>query len=101
MRIEHLPLEHVAHPKVCLRHESDVLSLRIHDHVFVGLLKAHHDVHELQLPSHNYSGVGKDAGGRMLLIEYAIRIFRDVDWGEKVVCFGIRIMQGVGYCING
>lgn len=55
MRAKHLPSHHVTHSELSLRHEADMVSLRIHDDIFVRLLKPQHNIHELQLPRHHYS----------------------------------------------
>ena len=78
--IEHLPFEHASHPQILLRHKSNMLSLRIHDHVFVRLLESHHHIHELELSCHHYGGVCQYAGGGVFLVKHAIWVFRDVDW---------------------
>ena len=89
---EHLSLEHVAHPQVLLGHEAYMLPMRVHDHVFVGLLEPDHDVHELQLSRHHDSRVLEDICSWVALIKDAIRILGDVDWREQVVVLWIGIM---------
>lgn len=88
---EHLPSHRVSHPQFPLCHKSDVITVRIHDDIFVRLLKTQHNIHELQLPRHYYGRIRQYAGGRVLLVENAMRVFWDVDWREEVV--------GVGLCI--
>ena len=36
-------------------HVSDMVAVRIQDHVFIGLLKAEEDVHHLNLPLNHYA----------------------------------------------
>ena len=91
MGTEHLPSHHVSHAKLSLRHIANVSSPWIHNDIFVGLLKSEHNIHELQLPGHDYGGVRKYTRSRMPFVEYAIRIFRYVDRGEEVVCLGVLI----------
>ena len=89
---EHLSFEHVTHPQILLGHEAYVLPVRVHDHVFVGLLEPEHDIHELQLSRHHDSRVFQDVGGWMALVEDAIRILGYVDWREEIVVLWIGIM---------
>lgn len=77
---EPLSSHHIAHAQIPLRHVADVISLRIHDDIFVGLLESQHHIHQLQLPLHDDGGVDQDTRGRMPLVENTMRVFGDVDW---------------------
>ena len=57
MSAEHLPSHHITHSQLHLSHIADMVALRIHDHVFVRLLKSQHYIHKLQLSRHHYGGV--------------------------------------------
>ena len=91
VRRSHLSNHRIPHAQLHLRYVTNVASLWIHDDIFVGLLKSDHDVHELQLPDHHYSGILEYTRGRMPLIEYAIWIFGYVDRREEVVFLGVLI----------
>ena len=77
---EPLSSHHVSHAQFPLCHIPNVIPLRIHNDVFVRLLKSQHHVHQLQLPLHDNGGVDQDARRRMFLVENAIRVFGNVDW---------------------
>lgn len=57
MSAENLPRHSFAHRVVLLSDESDVVSLRIEDDIFVRLLEANHHIHQLQLSLHHDTGV--------------------------------------------
>ena len=92
MRTEHLSLEHVAHPKIPFGDESNMLTMRIHYHVFIGLLEPHHHIHQLELPRHHYGGIFEYVCSRMLLTENAIWVLRDVNRRKQVVVFWTGIV---------
>lgn len=77
---EPLSRHHIAHTQPPLRHIANMVSLRIHDDVFVRLLESQHHVHQLQLSLHDDGGVDQNTRGRMSLVENAMRVFGDVDW---------------------
>lgn len=82
---EHLSLEHAPHSQIFLRHKSNVLSLRIHDDIFVSLLEAHHHIHQFQLPCDDYSRICQYTGGGMILSKNAIRILWNMHGGQKII----------------
>ena len=91
VRRSHLSDHRIPHTQLHLRHVTNVASFWIHDDILVGLLKTNHDIHELQLPGHYYSGIPEYTRSRMPLIEYAIWIFGYVDRREEVVFLGVLI----------
>lgn len=53
MRSEHLPCHCFAYSQILLRNKSNMVSLRIQNHILVRLFKPKQNVHHLQLPFNN------------------------------------------------
>lgn len=79
MSAKHLPSHHIPHTQFSLSHVPNMISLWVHDHVSIRLLKAQHHIHELQLPRHHNGGIRQYACGGMIWGEDAIRVAGDVD----------------------
>lgn len=78
MGTEHLPRHGHADGIVLLCDEADMVPLRIKYDIFIGLLKAEHDVHQLQLPLDHDTGLEQNAGCWMSFIEQARSILGNV-----------------------
>lgn len=79
VRAQHLPCHGPPHRIILLCHKPDMIPLRVQYDIFIRLLEAKHNVHQLQLPLYNDARIGEDVGRRMLLIQDAMQIFRNMD----------------------
>ena len=85
----------VAQTMLLLCQIANVIALRIHDDISVGLLEAHQDVHHLKLSLDDNRGVGQYACGRVIWSQDSMIVFWDMDRGEKRV--GALILGGLGW----
>lgn len=72
MRVEELPFHHTAHAQVAFCHVSNMIALRIHDDILVGLLKPQHHIHKLKLSRDHDARMPEDARGRVSFVKYAV-----------------------------
>ena len=97
MRTEHLPRNDVRHAPLLLLNEPDVVALRVHDLISMGLSDAGHHAHDLQLALDHDGRVIEDVGGRVPRREHAVRVGRDADGCKQTILEGRGIVEGVEY----
>lgn len=88
VRLEHLPRHGVAYAMLLLCEISNVVSVRIHDDIAIRLLKAHEDIHHLQLPLDDEGRVIEESHGWVGFLEDGMRVFGYMNRCNEVV-FGI------------
>jgi hypothetical protein len=84
-------------PAIMLCHISNMIALRIHDHVSIRLFKPKEQVHHLNLSLYDKAGVRQELCGRVLPSNDSPFIFRDMDGREKVIMGRICSCKGFGY----
>lgn len=76
-------------------HIADVVSLRIQDHITIGLLEAEKDIHHLDLPLDHNAGLLEQCCGRMIRLEDSSRVFGDVNRCEQAVVRGLCLSKQI------
>lgn len=95
-----LPSHHVPHSQLSLRHVAQMLAPGIHDHVFIRLLEAQHQIHHFHPALDHDGGVGQDLGGRVARVEDAMGIFGQMDGSEEIVFGRVGVAEGVRDCVR-
>lgn len=91
VRPEHLPCQRGTYAVVPFGDIPDRLALSVHDDISVGLLKAQHDVHYLQLPLDDQAAIAQDGERGMVGAQYAVRIVGYAHFGDEIG--GIRLCE--------
>jgi hypothetical protein len=80
-----------------LCHVSNMVALRIHDHISIRLLKPKEQVHHLNLSLYDKAGVCQELRGRVLRLNDSPFIFGDMDGREEVIMGRICSCKGFGH----
>src|SRR5947207_12439732 len=92
---EPLSADRSAKPAVMFCHISNQITLRIHNHVSVCLLKAQEQIHHLDLSLYNEARVCQELRCRMLRLDDRPFIFRNIHRRKEIVMR--RICPGEGF----
>jgi hypothetical protein len=97
MRPQPLPSHHLTESPIVLGHVANMIAMRIHDDISIGLFESQEHVHHLYLPLYHQARVGQEGGGGVSFLENSIWIIWDMDWGEEVVLRRGGCSKSIGY----
>lgn len=82
---ERLSTQCLAKPTIVLSHVPDVIAVRVHNNIAIGLLEPEKYIHHLDLSLHDQTGLREDVCCWMGRLDNCTGVLRDVNWCQKVV----------------